>query len=217
MFSKASAYLRLTIILCIFVSAVSYASEDNGFFVKPHFSWSNLSSDRISVDGMSGQASYNNGFSAGLGVGYDYGNGFRSELDFEYRTNEYDSLMLSDGRSLTGGDFSSAIVYLNGYYYFSQPERPWSPFIGVGLGWVQEIDFDAGSGSGATSYSQSGDWAYQLIAGMEYELSSVWRLQAQFNRINISGLSLKEEGGQRRITGADYSVWGLGVGLVYRF
>lgn len=204
------------VILCV-LSASAWSTEDGSFFVKPHFAWSSLGNDNLLVEGISGQANYDSGFATGLGVGYDYGNGFRSELDYEYRTNEYSSVSLVNGSTLTGGDFSSAILYLNGYYFFNSPNRSWSPFVGAGLGWVQEIDFDAGTGSASASYSQSGDWAYQWMAGVEYVLSSDWRFQVQFNQVSISGLKLNEEGGDGRITDADYRAWGFGASFMYRF
>lgn len=203
--------------ILIMLSSLASGSEQGGFFVKPHLDWSNLGNDELVIEGASGKARYDSGFATGLAVGYDYGNGFRSELDFEYRTNEYSSIDLANGSRLTDGDFSSAILYLNGYYFFHQPNRSWFPFIGLGLGWVQEIDFDAGGSATESSFSQSGDWAYQWMAGVEYQLSSAWHLQAKINHINISGLKLKEEGGAGRIQNADYRVWGVGAGLVYRF
>ncbi len=194
-------------------------AKAEGFFVKPHFGFSSLGADGLTIEGSEGQASYDSGFATGLGFGYDYGNGWRSELDFEYRTNEYSKVRrpVDPGAALKGGPFSSAILYLNGIYQFSVQEWSVKPFVGLGIGWIQEIDFDV-SGNGADrSFSDSGDFAYRMMAGFEKSLSERWSLQLQVAHVAASGLKLEEEGGSGRISGADYSVWSADLGLVFKF
>lgn len=206
----------LLILLAASLCTSVMAQNEGGLYIKPHLSWSSLSNDSLIIEGISGKAKYDTGFATGFGFGHDYGNGFRSELDFEYRTNEYSSVDLGANGQLTGGDFSSAILYLNAYYHFDT-DLPITPFVGVGLGWVQEIDFDATANGAEQSYSESGDWAYQLILGAEYQLSDAWHLQGNIRSVNINSLKLKEEGGDGRIADADYGIWSAGLGLVYRF
>ena len=187
-----------------------------GFFVKSHLDWSSLSDDQIVVDGASGQPSYDSGFATGIGFGYDYGNGWRSEVDFEYRTNEYSRVSVDNSDDLSGGDFSSAILYLHGIYQFKSAAMSVTPYVGIGLGWVQEIDFDASAGGVTRSYSDSGDLAYRFLAGIERAINEQWHLQAQVNYTQLTGLKLKEEGGPGTAA-SDYSVWGVGLGLVFKF
>ncbi len=189
---------------------------ETGFYVKSHLDWSSLSDDKITVDGASGQASYDSGFATGIGFGYDYGNGWRNEVDFEYRTNEYSRVSLDNSNDLSGGDFSSAILYLHGIYQFKPSAMSVTPYVGLGLGWVQEIDFDASADGVTRSYSDSGDLAYRLLAGIEHAITEQWHFQAQVNYTQLTGLKLKEEGGLGTAT-SDYSVWGVGLGLVFKF
>ena len=106
-----------------------------------------------------------------MAFGYRYGNGWSAELDWEYRTNDNDSIDFSDGASFSDGDFSSNIIYLNGYYTFNSGSPVFRPYIGAGAGWVEEIDLDLETGGMETSYSSDGDIAWQIMAGVESDIA----------------------------------------------
>lgn len=202
-----------------FLIACPIEAKAEGFFIKPHFGLSSLGSDKLNIEGSQGLANYDSGFATGVAFGYDYANGWRSELDFEYRTNEYSEVRLptQSNTTLKGGDFSSAILYLTGTYQFSIKEWSVKPFVGLGIGWIQEIDFDVSGNVPERSFSDSGDFAYRVTAGVEKSLSERWNLQLQVAHVTASGLKLQEEGGSGNLSGADYSVWSADLGLVFKF
>jgi opacity protein-like surface antigen len=198
------------------------AGAGANFYLKPHAGISmvqdnDFGQSGVAAAGATGDGAYDTGWAAGLGFGYRYGNGWSAEIDWEYRTNDNDSIAFSDATRFGDGNLASNILYLNGYYTFEPGNASWRPFVGAGLGWVQEIDLDLESGGSETSYSGDGDIAWQLMAGVETDLAEDWRLQGELRYSRVSGVDLDEEGGSGRISDLDYEAWTIGVAVVYDF
>jgi outer membrane autotransporter protein len=210
-----------TICLFTLVSASPAAASGN-FYLKPHIGISMVEDtgfDQTGVvaPGAGGDGEYDDGWNAGLGFGYRYGNGWSAEIDWEYRTNDNDSVTFTDGTKFTDGDLASNIFYLNGYYTFEVENKNFRPYVGAGLGWVEEIDLDLETGGVETSYSGDGDIAWQLMAGLETDIADSWRLQGELRYTRISNVDLDQEGGAGAIDGLDYDAWTIGIGVVYDF
>ncbi len=109
----------------------------------------------------------------GLGsLGYNFGNGFRAELEGGYRRNDVDGVRNSSPGSATGAlGVYTAIV--NGLYDFDL--APYGintygfvPHLGVGVGWAQPRFDHAGTFFGNTVSGKDDLFAYQGIAGVDY-------------------------------------------------
>jgi opacity protein-like surface antigen len=217
----AAASAKSTIIVTCLLASMSAGAQGN-YYVKAHAGISlvqdnDFGQSGVAGAGASGDGSYDTGFATGLAVGYRYGNGFSAELDWEYRRNDNDAVVFSDGTRFDDGDIASNTFYLNGYYAFDKTFGKVRPYIGAGVGWIQEIDLDLESGGTETSYSSDGDVAWQLMVGAETELSANWRLQGELRYTQVAGVDLDEEGGPGRIKDLDYDAWSIGVGVVYDF
>lgn len=204
----------------LLLSAPAWAQGN--YFLRPHVGLSivqdnDFDQTGVVTPGASGDGSYDNGFATGLAFGYRYGNGLSAELDWEYRSNGNDAVDFSDGTSFSDGDIASNIFYLNGYYTFDQNFGKLRPFVGGGVGWVQEIDLDLESGGVETSYSGDGDLAWQLMLGAETEVARNWRVHGELRYTRVAGADLKQEGGTGRINDLDYDAWTVGVGVTYDF
>jgi hypothetical protein len=95
-----------------------------------------------------------------------------------------------------GGDASK-----QPFYYHLDPimNSKFRPYVGAGLGYVQEIDIDLKNVGGVeTSYSQDGEIAYQLIAGTSYGLTENWDLTADVRYMRVDSINLKREAGGNR-------------------
>jgi opacity protein-like surface antigen len=205
---------------CLLSSAPLWAQGN--FYLKPHVALSivqdnDFAQSGVAAPGATGDGSYDSGFATGLAFGYRYGNGFSAEIDWEYRRNDNDLVVFSDGTRFGEGDIASNTLYLNGYYTFAESLGRVRPYVGAGLGWVQEIDLDLETGGVETSYSSDGDIAWQLMAGIEAPLARNWRLQGEVRYTRVAGVDLEQEGGAGRITDLDYDAWAVGVGVVYDF
>lgn len=156
------------------------------------------------------------GFTAGLRVRYDYESSrWTSEVGWEYRTNDSETTT-SDGNVLPDGNYASNTFYLNGRYSLTDANR-WTPWIGGGLTWIQEVDLDSENADGERSFSDSGSIGFQVMAGVDYDLSDRFYLTSELRYGSQSALNLEEEGGNGRVTDIEYQPVTLGLGVGIRF
>lgn len=219
--STARTLLPAVTAAALVLAGPAQAGEGN-LFIKPYVGLSFLQDNDFGQSGVagagaSGSGSYDTGWLAGAGFGYRYGGGWMAELAWEYRSNGNDQVSFSDGTRFTEGDLASNIIYLNGYRVFGAGERSLRPYVGAGLGWVQEIDLDLEAGGTETSLSGDGDIAWQIMAGLETNLAERWRLQGELRYNLVSGIDLEQEGGNARVSDLDYEAWLLTVGAAYDF
>jgi len=116
----------------------------------------------------------------GLGaIGWGFGNGFRAEVEGNYRDNEVSRFYPSTGGA-NGGSMKTYGVMVNGYYDIATG-TPFVPYVGVGLGYVwNEINgattaYTNATGTAATTYKLNdtdSSFAYQAILGVAYDFGS---------------------------------------------
>ncbi|MFC7475950.1 OmpA family protein [Dankookia sp. GCM10030260] len=104
-----------------------------------------------------------------LSVGWGFGNGLRAELEGNYRTNQVDSA------TVPGRPASSSSPWLNTYgamvnvLYDFRMGWPVVPYIGAGVGYGWN-EIEKGTTIGFPSTQTKGEFAYQGIVGLAYEL-----------------------------------------------
>src|SRR3712207_532541 len=103
-----------------------------GFPVPPGYTISNV-----------GKVNYELGYAVVVSLGWGFGNGFRAEVEGNYRANAVDSIrglnLAPIGR--TGGHQYTYGVMVNGYYdfdfaNFGLGQSIFQPYVGVGLGYA---------------------------------------------------------------------------------
>lgn len=156
-------------------------------------------------------------FDAGLGfggdIGFRYGNGWAAEVEWNYRRHDLKSLSGST-TTVNDGDFASNIFFVNGLRRFPGTSGGWTPYIGAGIGWVQEIDFDLNSGGTDRAWSKQGKIGLQLIAGAEIPMNKDWRLTADVRMLRLGSVELPaEEGVTGRLSKPDYNPVSVQLGL----
>lgn len=106
-----------------------------------------------------------------VNLGYAYGNGFRTEVEFSYRYNGMDSG--SYGRVSTGirGHEQKFGPMVNAYYDFDGLVPGFTPYLGAGVGyqWVN----DKVSALGFTANQTKGSVALQGMAGVAMPIAAV--------------------------------------------
>ena len=208
-------------VMLILLGQQAFADTDGGWFIKPITGFSQMSStdgNSIGVGTQDGvvDVDLDSGFLAGLGFGYRYNPSLSVELSWEYRTNDSETT-LADGDLFDDGNYASNTFYLNGYYHF-QTENRWTPYLGLGLGWIQEIDIDLERGGTEQSYSGDGDIGLQAMLGLEYELNSNWKFNTELRYSRFSSIDLEgEDGATGRIDDLEYDPLTVGVGFSYYF
>lgn len=199
-------------------------AEDNKFYAKLNTGVSVLGDQDfkqtgVASGGATGTGEYSSGWVGGGALGYRITDNWAAELALEYRNNGADKTKFSDGTSLNDGDFASLIAFANGYYRFDPVmNTKLRPYLGAGIGLVQEIDMDIKSTGGVeNSYSASNELAGQLMAGIEYPIAQNWDLSTEIRYTKVSNIDLKQENGTGRINNVDYDPVTVGVGLTYNF
>jgi opacity protein-like surface antigen len=146
-------------------------------------------------------------------IGYRYGNGWAAEFEWNWRRHDLKSLQ-GGGTAVTDGDFASNIFFVNGLRRFVGEKGGWIPYTGVGIGWVQEIDFDLNSGATERAWSKQGKVAFQLIGGVEIPLNNLWSVVADARIMRVGRVELPaEEGVTGRLSSPSYNPISVQLGL----
>jgi len=213
---------RLAVATALLSSIPSAHSADKAWSLVPYIGASQVSDQQPSIlnadainDGQLDIA-VDAGFTAGLGLRYQYKqSAWATEFGWEYRSND-SSITTAGNTELPSGNYASNIFYINGRYALTNKKRL-TPWVGGGLTWIQELDLDSEGADGERSFSGSGSVGYQLMAGLDYELSDSLYLTSDLRYTSFSGIDLNEEGGNGRIVNIDYQPITVGLGLGYRF
>ena len=155
------------------------------------------------------------GFNAGFSIGYQYTPYLAAELAWEYRSNDSE-VTLPDNERFTSGNYASNIFHVNSIYSFS-PGKRLNPYVGAGISWVQEIDIDLEKNGSEQSFSADGDLGYQLFAGLDYQINSLWSLNSEIRYGHISNIDLKGENVTGTIEDIDYKPITIQFGVKYKF
>jgi opacity protein-like surface antigen len=195
------------------------ATEPRGYYATIYAQASRLGSTSFDEIGNAGfgsglMAQFDMGLGFGGDIGFRYGNGWAAEVEWNYRRHDLKSLRKAGTTLVSDGDFASNILFINGLRRFPSTSGGWTPYIGAGFGWVQEIDFDLNSGGADRAWSKQGKFGMQLIAGAEVPMSKGWRLTADVRVLRLGGVELPaEEGVAGRLSKPAYNPVSVQVGL----
>lgn len=194
-----------------------------GWSVVPHVGLSLMQDQSPAIEGLENAAnggadvSLEDGFTAGLSGRYYYPDSrWVSEFGWEYRSND-SSITTADGNDLPDGNYASNIFYLNGRYRLTEGSK-FTPWLGGGVTWTQEVDLDSEDAAGERSFSDSGSVGFQVMAGADYDLTERFYLTGELRYSTQTDIELREEGGGGgSVTEIDYQPLTLSVGVGVRF
>ncbi|MEL6644857.1 MAG: outer membrane beta-barrel protein [Pseudomonadota bacterium] len=183
--------------------------SDGGFYLRAFGGASSLSDAYLSGV-ATGTSGFDTGQVFGGAIGYDYTDSpFRTELEYAYRTGE------ADGTAGVTGDFASTTLALNGYYDFAPVlGGRLTPYVGAGLAYVTEIDFDVTGGGAPGEYNDRGGFGYQLMLGAEYPVSERWSVTGEVRYFDAGSQTLSGPGGS---LSADYQTIDVIIGTSFKF
>jgi len=161
----------------------------------------------------SGDASYDVGYLSGFALGWRFDERWSAELELNYRTNDIDEVDQGGGSTIEEGDYASLAITANGYYTFRPGERL-RPYIGAGLGLMQEIDADFGPDE--IEAEQGNLFVFQLMAGASYQISDPLSVSLEARYLGTAGPELELSGSSDTLE-ADYDNVALIAGLTYSF
>ncbi len=169
------------------VPAAAMAQPVDGLYVGAGAGYNYMQNQKVKTDN-SGSLKANGGV-VGLGsVGYGFGNGFRVEAEFDYRNTHQGS----DGVKVFNQSYGG---FVNGLFDFDIGQPFAYPYIGVGVGYVEQ---DLAHGQllhGETFGSSTGSAAGQGIVGVAFPIpdapglsvTAEYRFMATFNSSNFNG------------------------------
>jgi opacity protein-like surface antigen len=213
--------LSTAVLGCIAGTATSAIAqtEPRGFYATVYAQASRLGSTGFDEIGNAGwgpglTASFGTGLGFGGDVGFRYGNGWAAEFEWNWRRHDLKSLRSGSTTIATDGDFASNILFVNGIRRFVSPAGGWTPYVGAGLGWVQEIDFDLNASAAERAWSKQGKFGVQLIGGAEFPIGKDWRLTADARLLRVGSVELPAESGVTgRLVEPRYNPVSVQVGL----
>lgn len=152
--------------------------------------------------------SFDSGQIYGASLGYELSNSWGLELDYAWRSNEIKSNSI-----VKEGDYASVAILVNGIYTFDL--QSFKPYLGVGAGFLQEIDADIDLKDGRSFEDfEDSSFAWQALAGVRYELSEAWNVFGEARYLD--GPSVKMSKSDNSIK-ADYQNTSLLFGVSYNF
>lgn len=195
-------------------STTLQAAESGHFYLKPYTGISYMND----VTGMSGASSVevelDKGLVLGAAFGYRYNANIAAEFAWEYRTNDSETKVGTE--FYPEGNYASNLFYLNGIYFFD-PIGKLTPYLGAGLGWMQEIDIDLERSGVETSFSNSGKLSYQGFIGLEYQLSSAWSIHTELRHAGAKSGDLIGEQNKALFANLNYKPFTWQLGAKYQF
>lgn len=165
-------------------------------------------------------ADFDTGFGTGAAVGRWLGDQFRAELEWLYRSNDIKRFESGDGRVATDGNFASSALSLNAYFHFGEATKigAFSPYVGAGVSWVNEVDIDLEGGDFGPLYEDLEDdgIAIQMMAGVGYRQTARLMWSAELRWLSFGDADLERSGGTR-LDGAGYDPFSLFLSVSYGF
>jgi opacity protein-like surface antigen len=193
----------------------------DGYYVEFFGGAHRLAGGDLTQAGTTGRGSYDAGSLLGGAIGRTFSPRWAAEAEFFYRTND---LRRIDGGRLAGGtagDFASTNLMFNATYSFvgDNGTSPWgafTPYVGAGLGFLQEVDIDVTLAGREQEYDRNWRFAAQAIAGVSYALKGPWALFGEMRYHHAGKVALEASGPQPEIEGA-YNGFSVLCGVRYRF
>jgi len=166
-------FLMTMIIAAVFMATSAQAA--NG---KMYFSGSAGVSLTDDLDFPGLNISFSPGYNVGGALGYDMGR-FRVEGEIRYSSVDVDEV---NGAPFPGSADLSALTFMaNGYYDHEMRSSSLTPYLGLGLGFVESKI----SSAGFSSTSET-DFAYQFMAGLGFNVSPSTILTAEYRFFGIA-------------------------------
>jgi hypothetical protein len=188
----------------------------DGWFVEASAGVGIVPGGDITLGGIRYEADYKTGFIVQGAVGRSWTPQFSTKLEWFYRTNSLNSLVAGTAR-LSGGDLASTNAFLTANYRLGAPFEVYgiAPYVGLGAGFLQELDVDLDGPSGG-EFSSRGRAAYQWMIGLDRAVGTQGRIFLEGRAVAAGSQELTSSVGSRRLT-VEYDTWGIVAGLRWSF
>ncbi len=206
---------KLATLLLVFATCNSASASDSAhYYVKAYSGISYMNDVTSSGVNSAIDIELDKGMVFGGALGYRYNANIAAEISWEYRSNDSETRWGTE--FYPEGNYASNLFYINGFYFFNA-YGGLTPYVGAGLGWMQEIDIDLERNGVETSFSNSGEFSYQGFIGLEYRLSPQWSIHTELRHSGASSGVLKGENTDMPFADLDYKPFTWQLGARYSF
>jgi opacity protein-like surface antigen len=193
-------------------SIVSASTAIDGWYINPFGGVSHIASNIHTrfFGTLHSDVKYNLGYNAGVRLGYQ-STPMRYEFEYTYINADARRYRIDDIEQINvGGSASANLVTANLYYDFPELWNAISPFIGVGIGYaLMKTTLTTSDLFSAARFSlNSNQFAYQGIAGLTYNFSENYAINANY-RYTATTSSTR--------FGRSFQVQMGNAGVIYRF
>lgn len=198
------------------------AKPQKDLYVDVYGGLSMLGSGDVVRSGTTTKGSYDRGFLSGAAFGKQVSPAWALEVEWFYRSNEVESMKGGSLDGVTDGDFASTNLMFNAVYTFGQGGQGGSaragitPYVGLGLGFMQEVDIDLTIGGVEREHSDNWVPAAQLIAGALYPINDSFSAFFELRYHYAGSPEMDSTSGQPKVE-ADYNGVSALLGLRYAF
>lgn len=156
------------------------------------------------------------GYGFGGAVGYSYGYGLSGEVEILWQTGDLSETGLQNAGLGSTGSIASLMAFANAVYKFENlGSGKFRPYVGAGLGYIEEIDSDLIlAGGGAAEFASSSGFGWQLKGGVDIALSPSWSVDLGLRYINAGRTTLTGTAGTLNV---GYNVLNTTIGITKRF
>jgi len=214
---STSTRIWLTIGLGLASAATLFALDARAqIYLGAEGGFTSLPDQTDSISGVtSATARFNNGFNAGVRLGYEWGP-WRFEEEYSYRQNNAQSLTAGPATlSASGGNRHTNSIMTNVLYDFTVG-HPITPHFGFGIGAVNVFDGLKVAGIGQLFNNSTWQFGYQGIAGIRYNLDPTLALDLDYRYLATTQATFAIPNTPLRYT-SHYHTNNFVASLVYRF
>jgi outer membrane protein OmpA-like peptidoglycan-associated protein len=210
--------LALAAATCLGLPLVAHAQPVTGPYVDLGLGTTILQPEKISGATVQTRPDY-----AGVaGVGYGFGNGFRVQLEGNFRRNNVTKIDLGGLSAPLSGGINTYGMFANGFYDIPV-DFPITPYVGAGVGFqwqkVQSVHSSL-LGQSTVIKGTSSSFAYDLIAGASYNIAQVPGLavtaEYRFTQLTANRTYYVATNGYQHIYAGPESSHSLLIGLRYQ-
>jgi opacity protein-like surface antigen len=163
---------------------VAAAQPDTGVYLEGYGGYAFPDSVDVNDDDLNGEVELEDAFLFGGAIGYRFP-WVRLEVNASYRENDVDKVK-AQGADFGGNGEAKALVGLVNGYLDLDFGLPVHPYVGGGIG-ATYLSLDTGGSSPLEVDDDAGAFAWNLIAGVGYDVTESISITASYRYLRLAG------------------------------
>ena len=174
----------LAAIAVLLLAGPAWAQADTGVYIEGNLGYAWPDDVDISDDDVDGKLELDDAYVVGGALGYRFP-WARLEANVSYRQNDVDTVQV-EGVDFQGANDATALVGLINLYLDVDFGLPLRPFVGGGAG-AAYLSLDTGSNAPLEVDDDAGAFAWNLLAGVGYDITESIALTATYRYLRLEG------------------------------